>query len=46
VKFLVDPIVDRITRGSIDRTLRAFRDTNLALLKRASMSALAVKIAP
>jgi hypothetical protein len=26
VRFLVDPIVDRVARESIERTLRGFRD--------------------
>jgi hypothetical protein len=39
VRFIVEPLVDRIARESIERTLTSFRDLNLALLKRASGAA-------
>jgi hypothetical protein len=33
-KFVVEPVVDRIARESVERTMATFRDTNVALLLR------------
>lgn len=44
VRFIVEPMVDRIARESIERTLASFRDVNLALLKRPPAAAMSERV--